>query len=623
MRVYFEKPRTTTGWKGLINDPHLDGSGDVDTGLRTARELLLEVLALDLPIGCEFLDPITPQYISDTVAWGAIGARTTESQVHRQLGSGLSMPVGFKNRTDGNVQVAVDAVRAAAAKHSFAGVDFSGTPAILHTAGNPDGHVILRGGDGVPNHDPAGVAAALAKLRAAGLPERVVIDASHANSGKDHERQPRGRGRDRRAGRRAAAARSSASCSSPSSSPAARSSSAAAADLRPVDHRRLHRLGHDRRACSTGSPRRSAPAARRRRSRPRDAGRPARRRAHRRVDRAGRARRLGAHVVGWNRSPAALETALRNGAIDEAVASARRARRRRRRDRVGVRRRAARRGARALRPRCPGAVVTRRRLDEAGARRGGRPRAASSAATRSPAPSRRASRTRARTSSTARRGTSRRASARPACCTSASRASSRASARCRPRSRPADHDRLMAAVSHLPHVVANLLVAQAADALGGETLPATGPELSRRDARRGRQPGAVGADLPREPRRARRRRSTISCARLGEVRALLDAAAASSARWQAARRRAARARCSRSGSSGGAAARDPRVGAQPARASSRRSRSRSAARASTSPTCRSRPEADNRTGIVALWVRAGRRRARDRRSIAELGYPAA
>ncbi len=190
MRVYFEKPRTTTGWKGMINDPHLDDSGDVDTGLRTARELLLEVLALGLPIGCEFLDPITPQYISDTVAWGAIGARTTESQVHRQLGSGLSMPVGFKNRTDGNVQVAVDAVRAAAAKHSFAGVGFSGTPAILHTAGNPDGHVILRGGSAEPNHTPDGVARALAKLGTAGLPERVVIDASHANSRKDHERQP-------------------------------------------------------------------------------------------------------------------------------------------------------------------------------------------------------------------------------------------------------------------------------------------------------------------------------------------------------------------------------------------------------------------------------------------------
>jgi len=190
MRVYFEKPRTTTGWKGLINDPHLDGSGDVDTGLRSARELLLEVLSLGLPVGCEFLDPITPQYISDAVSWAAIGARTTESQIHRQLGSGLSMPVGFKNRTDGNVQVAVDAVRAAAARHSFAGVDLSGTPAILHTTGNPDGHVILRGGRDEPNHGPAGVAGALAKLRAASLAERLVIDASHDNSAKDHERQP-------------------------------------------------------------------------------------------------------------------------------------------------------------------------------------------------------------------------------------------------------------------------------------------------------------------------------------------------------------------------------------------------------------------------------------------------
>ena len=189
MRVYFEKPRTTTGWKGLINDPHLDGSYDVNTGLRTARKLLLEVLELGLPIGCEFLDPITPQYISDTVAWGAIGARTTESQIHRQLGSGLSMPIGFKNRTDGDLQVAVDAVRAAAVPHAFAGIDDSGTPAILHTTGNPDGHVILRGGRGAPNHDPAGVERALALLRAAGLPERVVIDASHDNSAKDPARQ--------------------------------------------------------------------------------------------------------------------------------------------------------------------------------------------------------------------------------------------------------------------------------------------------------------------------------------------------------------------------------------------------------------------------------------------------
>jgi 3-deoxy-7-phosphoheptulonate synthase len=184
MRVYFEKPRTTTGWKGLINDPYLDGSCDVNAGLRIARTLLLQVLDLGLPIGCEFLDPITPQYIADTVAWGAIGARTTESQIHRQLGSGLSMPIGFKNRTDGNVQVAVDAVRAAAASHAFAGIDDAGRPAILHTTGNPDGHVILRGGRGAPNHDARGVAAALEKLRAAGLAERVVIDASHDNSEK-------------------------------------------------------------------------------------------------------------------------------------------------------------------------------------------------------------------------------------------------------------------------------------------------------------------------------------------------------------------------------------------------------------------------------------------------------
>jgi 3-deoxy-7-phosphoheptulonate synthase len=190
MRVYFEKPRTTTGWKGLINDPRLDDSHDVNTGLRLARGLLLEVLSVGLWIGCEFLDPIIPQYISDTVSWGAIGARTAESQIHRQLGSGLSMPVGFKNGTDGNVQVAVDACRAAAAPHAFAGVDVTGTPAILHTSGNEDCHVILRGGRGAPNYAPDSIAAALARLRAAGLPERLLVDCSHDNSGKDHTRQP-------------------------------------------------------------------------------------------------------------------------------------------------------------------------------------------------------------------------------------------------------------------------------------------------------------------------------------------------------------------------------------------------------------------------------------------------
>lgn len=190
MRVYFEKPRSTLGWKGLINDPGLDGSGDVNTGLRTARALLLEVLAKGLPVGCEFLDPITPQYISDAVSWGAIGARTVESQVHRQLSSGLSMPIGMKNRPDGSIGTAVDAIRAAAVPHVFTGIDHSGAPAILHTRGNPDCHLVLRGADSGPNYDAAAVAGAQELLRKAGLPERVVIDASHGNSRKDHRRQP-------------------------------------------------------------------------------------------------------------------------------------------------------------------------------------------------------------------------------------------------------------------------------------------------------------------------------------------------------------------------------------------------------------------------------------------------
>ncbi|TDC25845.1 3-deoxy-7-phosphoheptulonate synthase [Micromonospora sp. 15K316] len=190
MRVYFEKPRSTVGWKGLINDPRLDGSGDVNTGLRLARALLLDVLRVGLPVGCEFLDPITPQYIADAVGWGAIGARTVESQVHRQLASGLSMPIGMKNRPDGSIGTAVDAIRAAGVPHVFPGIDFSGTPAIMHTRGNADGHLVLRGGGGRPNYDAESVAGALDLLRIAGLPERVVIDASHANSGKDHRNQP-------------------------------------------------------------------------------------------------------------------------------------------------------------------------------------------------------------------------------------------------------------------------------------------------------------------------------------------------------------------------------------------------------------------------------------------------
>ncbi len=190
MRVYFEKPRTVTGWKGLINDPGLDGSHDVHRGLRVARKLLLDIVGLGLPVGCEWLDPITPQYIADAVTWGAIGARTTESQVHRQLASGLSMPVGFKNGTDGDVQVAVDACRAAAEGHTFFGVTPDAAAAVVTTAGNPDCHVILRGGRAGPNYGPGQIAAALDLIAAAGLPRRVMVDASHGNSGKDHRRQP-------------------------------------------------------------------------------------------------------------------------------------------------------------------------------------------------------------------------------------------------------------------------------------------------------------------------------------------------------------------------------------------------------------------------------------------------
>ncbi|GAA0959305.1 3-deoxy-7-phosphoheptulonate synthase [Kribbella koreensis] len=190
MRVYFEKPRSTLGWKGLINDPGLDGSGDVNTGLRTARALLLEVLAKGLPVGCEFLDPITPQYIADTVGWGAIGARTVESQVHRQLSSGLSMPIGMKNRPDGSIATAVDAIKAAAVPHVFTGIDHDGAPAILHTRGNPDCHLVLRGSDAGPNYDADSIAGATELLRKGGLAERVVVDASHGNSRKDHHRQP-------------------------------------------------------------------------------------------------------------------------------------------------------------------------------------------------------------------------------------------------------------------------------------------------------------------------------------------------------------------------------------------------------------------------------------------------
>jgi 3-deoxy-7-phosphoheptulonate synthase len=188
MRVYFEKPRTTVGWKGLINDPDLDGSFKIDKGLHLARGLLCEINALGLPAGCEYLDVISPQYISDLVSWGAIGARTTESQVHREMASGLSCPVGFKNGTDGNVKIAVDAVGAASHPHHFLAVTKDGRATVAATAGNPDGHVILRGGK-APNYGAEHVAAACVLLGEAKLPARLMIDASHANSAKRPENQ--------------------------------------------------------------------------------------------------------------------------------------------------------------------------------------------------------------------------------------------------------------------------------------------------------------------------------------------------------------------------------------------------------------------------------------------------
>ncbi|KQP45551.1 3-deoxy-7-phosphoheptulonate synthase [Pseudorhodoferax sp. Leaf274] len=189
MRVYFEKPRTTVGWKGYINDPRLDGSFRINEGLRKARELLLEVGALGLPTGNEFLDLLSPQYIADLIAWGAIGARTTESQSHRQLASGSSCPIGFKNGTDGGVQIAADAMVAARAPHAFMGMTKMGQAAIFETRGNPDCHAILRGGNKGPNYDAEHVDAACAVLQKAGLREQLMVDCSHANSSKQHARQ--------------------------------------------------------------------------------------------------------------------------------------------------------------------------------------------------------------------------------------------------------------------------------------------------------------------------------------------------------------------------------------------------------------------------------------------------
>ena len=189
MRVYFEKPRTTVGWKGLINDPHLDGSYDINTGLRLARGLLLHLAELGLPAATELLDPVVPQYIADLISWTAIGARTTESQTHREMASGLSMPIGFKNGTDGSAITAINAMEAAARPHHFLGINGDGQAAIVSTTGNPDGHLVLRGGKGGTNYHLEAVDQAAAQLAKAGLPHRVMVDCSHGNSNKDYRRQ--------------------------------------------------------------------------------------------------------------------------------------------------------------------------------------------------------------------------------------------------------------------------------------------------------------------------------------------------------------------------------------------------------------------------------------------------
>ncbi|MFN6971774.1 MAG: 3-deoxy-7-phosphoheptulonate synthase [Rheinheimera sp.] len=188
MRVYFEKPRTTVGWKGYINDPHLDDSFDLETGLTRGRELLLQLVEMELPTATEALDPISPQYLSDLISWAAIGARTVESQTHREMASGLSMPVGFKNGTDGNLGIALNALQSAASPHTFIGINQRGEVALVQTAGNPDGHIILRGGS-KPNYDAVSINAAVEQLQKLRLPTAIVVDCSHGNSNKDHNRQ--------------------------------------------------------------------------------------------------------------------------------------------------------------------------------------------------------------------------------------------------------------------------------------------------------------------------------------------------------------------------------------------------------------------------------------------------
>ncbi len=259
MRVYFEKPRTTVGWKGLINDPHLDDSYRINEGLRLARRILVEVNELELPAGTEYLDMITPQYFADMIAWGAIGARTTESQVHRELASGLSCPVGFKNGTNGDVRIAVDAIKAASAPHHFLSVTKGGHSAIVHTAGNEDCHIILRGGR-TPNYDAASVEAACKELATAGLAAKLMIDCSHANSQRRHEQQPEV-ARDVAAQIAAGDERIFGVMIESHINPGRQDLvPGEPLQLRRLDHRRLHRLGRDAERARARSRRRCARA---------------------------------------------------------------------------------------------------------------------------------------------------------------------------------------------------------------------------------------------------------------------------------------------------------------------------------------------------------------------------
>ena len=254
MRVYFEKPRTTVGWKGLIYDPHLNDTFDIDEGLRTARRLMHSITEMGVYTGTEFLDPIVPQYLADLVCWSTVGARTTESQTHRQMASGLSMPVGFKNGTDGSAQIAVDAMISAKSAHAFLGIDHVGQTAVIHTSGNPDGHMVLRGGREGPNFGAESIAEAHRLLDEAQVRSELLVDCSHGNSNKDHRRQQIAF-RDV-VGQRVSGNENIIGCMLESNLSPGRPEAErrpGGARIRYLDHRRLHRLGRDRRTAPLGT----------------------------------------------------------------------------------------------------------------------------------------------------------------------------------------------------------------------------------------------------------------------------------------------------------------------------------------------------------------------------------